>query len=299
MADNDVNISGGVNGDSVEFDDLAVKKTEAKEVFSGDHFLKARIKELEHEKRELAMEKDEMKAVLEKMEEEKLAAGKKMEAAEAERNELEMKAMQSITKRAFDLEGEVLRLQHDLGSAMNAGDEASREVERLMREVDELKKEKSALLEKVIAQVEELKRLESDSGSKIIDLENQIESLTESDRVARKEAAIAEEKAKARLNELEREITQVKKEKTAVEGRMASLDDELKSSEKKVIEMAKRIQELAEDAEANGKILDEMVEKAAERDAGNKVPLPLAGAVSAGVIVAAIAVCYVNYSRTR
>ncbi|GAB4855261.1 hypothetical protein Ancab_023881 [Ancistrocladus abbreviatus] len=304
MTDNDIMING-VNDVPSEFDDFMSKKSGAtatdddgSRVFHLNH----RIEELEREKREGEEGMKRMEAEIEDLMKENAAMQEQIDElkkAEVEKSESESKALESIAKRAMELETEVARLQHDLITSMNAEEEANQEIEELRREIDGLKREKAAL--------------EADSERKISELERKNEELQEKGRVAESEKAKAEQNANARMDETEGEIVRLRREKKEVEESVSVLKAQLKKSDEKVKEMEAKLTQLMEKSEESDKMISGVMEKAAARDGvdglvgrnkfggfrGLKVQLPVAGAASAAVVLAAVSVYYIRYSRTR
>lgn len=82
--------------------------------------------------------------------------------------ETHKKAAEAIAKRAFELEGHTVRLEHDLTSAMNEADEANRE----NRELKEMVKERESL-------IVELRREKVEVEDKVKKMEDKMEELLE------------------------------------------------------------------------------------------------------------------------
>ncbi|GAB2287491.1 hypothetical protein Dimus_021867 [Dionaea muscipula] len=144
--------------------DLAREKDESEKKISE---LKAEVEELRKGKLDLVNEKDEAKkkiveleAEIERLRGEKAAMKDEIDGikkAEMERSEDGRRAVESIAKRALELETEVSRLQHDLITAATAADESTREVAELRREIEVLKGEK-ARFEEEVSQVKALEK---------------------------------------------------------------------------------------------------------------------------------------------
>ncbi|GAB4830389.1 hypothetical protein Ancab_020026 [Ancistrocladus abbreviatus] len=289
MANNDIMING-VNDALSEFDDFTTKKTgpiggEDNKVVHADQ-LNHRVEELERDKREREENVKKLEAEIEELMKEKTAMKElidELKKAENEKSELESKALKSIAKRTMELETEVARLQHDLISSMNAGEEANREIEELRGEIEGLKGEKAAL--------------EADSDMKISDLERK-------QRMVETEKAKTHENANAKMDEREGE--------EEVEESVSLPEAKLKKSEEKGKEMEAKSMQLMGKSKESDKMISGLMEKAATQGSvhglrggdecggfkGLKVPLPVAWATSTTVVLAMVVVCCIRYSRT-
>ncbi|KAJ8438331.1 hypothetical protein Cgig2_013379 [Carnegiea gigantea] len=259
MADNDV----FVNGDSTEFLDAdhSPKKTPPAAADDGDSGvvdeLKRKVEALEQEKSNLERENEESASKIGELKEQVVVLRREKEG-ETERSESERRAAEAIAKRAAQLEGEVARLQHDLITAMNEGEEANREIQELKAKIGELE-------EKARREKEEIDELRRDKKAA-------------EDSVGRLQAMLEESKAKVE----------------AMEVKMEELIKKSAESEKLVGGLMEKVAEKQREAIAEDDVDNE---KSGTSINGFKAQLPLIGAVSAGAVVAAMAVCYVRHSE--
>ena len=261
MADNDVLVNG-VNGDSTEFLDAdhPPKKVSADD---GDYGDSGVVDELKRRVEVLELEKSNLERENEESASkigelrDQVVVLRKEKEAEVDRSVFERRATEAIAKRAAELEGEVARLQHDLITAMNEGEEANREIQELKVRIGEL--EEKARREK--EEMDELRR----------------EKKAAEDSAGRLEAMLEESKAKVE----------------AMEVKMDELIKKSAESEKLVGGLMEKVAEKQREAIVE----DDVDEKSSSSINGFKAQLPLIGAVSAGAVVAAIAVCYVRHSR--
>lgn len=183
--------------------------------------LTLKLKLLELEKFNLLRENDETKErVGELMAEiEKLRSGEGEVRAKLEKMEREVdlaedgkRAMESIVKRAADLEIEVSRLQHDLNDA----DDASKEVAKLRSAAEE----KDRIIEGLEREVEGFKIGRAESDTKVRELERKIGALE----------VRAEMELRDKVEETEREISGLKEKIGVCKARIATDSIEDKGS---------------------------------------------------------------------
>lgn len=258
MADNDVVING-VNGDSSEFldadaDDRPSTKKSPDSDAVGD--LNRRIEALELEKSKLERENGESAHRIGQLKDQVVDLRREKEA-ETERAESESKAAEAIAKRASELEGDVFRLQHDLITSMNTGEELSREIQNLQAKIGEL---------------EEKARREKD----------EMEAL-------RRENKVAEDS----INKLEAMLEDSNKKVKVMEEKMEELEKKSTESDELIGGLVEKVEEREREAIAE----DEKSSTCSNGFKGLKTQLPLIGAVSAGAIVATMAVIYIRHSR--
>ncbi|GAB4827187.1 hypothetical protein Ancab_034077 [Ancistrocladus abbreviatus] len=178
----------------------------------------------------------------------------------------------------MELETEVARLQHDLISLMNTGEEANLEIEELRGEIEGLREE-----------------------------------LQKRERMVETEKAKTHENATAKMDEREGEVSRLRREKEEVEESVSLLEAKLKKSEEKGKEMEAKLMQLMGKSKESDKMISGLMEKAAAQGGvhglrggdeyggfkGLKVPLPVAEAALATVVLAMVAACCIRYSRTR
>lgn len=270
---------------------------------------KERVGELVAEIEKLRSEDGEMRAKLEKME------------REVELGEEGKRAMESIVKRAMDLEIEVSRLQHDLISAMSDADEANKEVAELRSAAEE----KGRRIEGLEREVDGLKNGRAESDIRVRELERKIGALEVRESEARSEKVRAERELREKVEEKEREISGLKEKIGDLEARIVKVlselqssknekmgaEDALKKSEEKAKEMESKLVELQGELEQAEKVIGGLRDKTAEtingrreivdaiEDKGSKLQWPVVAAGSTGAIVVAAAVAYVCYGRRQ
>lgn len=124
------------------------------------------VEVLEREKVQLIKENEEVKEKVQKLGEEVLGLTSDKEKMEELVEKAEYgKTLGVITGRAADLKTEVLRLQHDLLSAMSEGDDANKELLMVKKALEEsklkaaeLEKEKELIKERFLGETEEVKK---------------------------------------------------------------------------------------------------------------------------------------------
>ncbi|KAF5203205.1 hypothetical protein FRX31_007208 [Thalictrum thalictroides] len=208
-------------------------------------------------------------------------------------SEADKRALGAISSRASELEIEVSRLQHDLGSTMGENDELGTELREMKREFEELKeKEKEKGLK-----VDELEKEKLELMGKIANEKEEKEKLEEEN-----------EKIKGELGKKENEIGMWKKQKEDIESKITLLEEALKKSEVKVGEMELKSNELQSNLEelnqknlVNGDAV--VASKSGNREIGLKglkVQWP-AALVSTGTlaVAAAAAGVYICYAKKR
>ncbi|XP_057954948.1 peroxisomal and mitochondrial division factor 2-like isoform X1 [Malania oleifera] len=251
----DENIHNGVASEledrTVEIDGISSKDHDDHDSSQSEMIRKIEV--LQHEKIELERENDEIKERMgnltveieglmnDKMEmREKLG---KMER-EIEQSESDKKAVEAIAARAFELETEVSRLQHDLISSMSEGEEANAEVVKLKSQLEEKVEEANAEVVKLKSQLEE----------KVAYLEN----------LEKKQAGLCKEveKVKAGLELAERKVRVERSERVRVEEEMKV---KIEKKETETSELKRRIEELESVLAKNALELEKMFkEKMAE-----------------------------------
>lgn len=252
MADNEALVNG-VNGDSSDLYDADHPAKKTTSVTSVDE-LNQRIEALEKEKSDLERQNSQSEAKIGELQVE--IETLRMENAESESNR---RAAEAIAKRAAELEGHVVRLEHDYITAMNEGAEASREVQQLTAMIRELG--------------EKAKREKEERESEITTL-----------RREKKEVEDSVGELKTLLKESEDKVKQMEEK----------MDELVKKSEESD-NLINGLMETIAEREAN---IPEAVDEKLSDDGfkGLKAQLPVIGAVSAGVvIVAAAAACYVRH----
>ncbi|KAE9456720.1 hypothetical protein C3L33_11376, partial [Rhododendron williamsianum] len=240
-----------INGAALREDDGSVEvfvdfdETNAKAAPSGSTMAQ-KIEALEQEKRQLVHENDIVRERIDKLKEEikGLESDKAELKREVEQSGADKRALESISARAYTLETEVSRLQHDLITSVNEGEEAGREIVELRREVEGLKerasraevfeKERDLLLERVDEREDEVRKIR-----KVVE-----------DR----EALVAKK---------ELEVERVKKERDELEGL-------LEEAERKGREMEEKVAELRKELEAREKIICGLKERAVDLVNGSK-----------------------------
>ncbi|XP_048127735.1 peroxisomal and mitochondrial division factor 1 isoform X2 [Rhodamnia argentea] len=261
-------IVNGVSDPEVEDPHPADQRGVASEV----NDLPLKLKLLELEKFNLLRENDETKERVGQLmaEIEKLRSGEGEVRAMLEKMKREVelaedgkRAMESIVKRAADLEIEVSRLRHELNDADGTSEGSVVE-------------EKNQRIEGLEREVEGFKNGRAESDIKVRELERKIAALEVRESEVGSEKVRAEMELRGKVEEKEREISGLKEE-------IAMLMSELQSS--------KDEKKAAEDASKKSK------EKAKEME--SKLQWPVVAAGSTGAIVVAAAVAYVCYGRRQ
>lgn len=210
-----------------------------------------KIQVLEQEKRELVHENDVVKERINKLKEEikGLESDKAELKREVERSESDKRALESISARAYELETEVSRLQHDLITSVNEGEESGREVVQLRREVEELKKNelKAELFEKERDML--LEMIDKDAV-RVRELEGKIDE--KEDEIRKMKKLIEDRDLIVAKNGVEME--RVKKEREELEGL-------LRKAERKGKEMEEKVGELRKELEASERMISGLKEK--------------------------------------
>ncbi|KAJ7960681.1 peroxisomal and mitochondrial division factor 2-like [Quillaja saponaria] len=295
--------------------------------------LNQKIEALERKKIELAKENSEMEDKVKKLmveiqglkhdEAEMKERLREMEE-EVERSQDAKKASEVIAARAAELETELSRLQHDLISTRSEAEESRAEVVELKRVLGE----KGTKVENLKREVEELKQAKAENEKKLRDLERKA-GILEAREIEEKSKKIrVEEEMRERIDEKEKEISGFKKKvdefntvisnnRTALEKWVhenVKLEEALGKSEEKTRTMESKVVQLQEQVVEAEKVITALKETAVEavngtvnnitrsidgEEKGLKLQWPVVAAGSTGAIVAAAAVIYVCYGRSR
>ncbi|KAI4383375.1 hypothetical protein MLD38_009220 [Melastoma candidum] len=285
--------------------------------------LSRKVKSLELEKAELARGNDEAKQRNHELLNEVKRLKGEGEAMRAKiedmRMEIELvdegrRAMDSIMKRAVDLETEVSRLQHDLVSALHEVEEVNRDAANLRGILAE-KEKKAGELE---FEVEAMKKGKAESENRERELERKVGDLAAKESEWKSEKARSETELQGRLKEKEGLLSEYKKKVETLEAELGKskaeleqvrkdksvVGDSLKESEEKVKKLEREMMELQRDLSAAECVVMGMKEKA--RDAvggkclvGMKEHWHLVAAGSAGAVAVAAVMAHVYFSKRR
>lgn len=293
--------------------------------------LTQRLKSLELERADLVRGSDESKgrvqnllAEIERLRSEAAVSREKFNKMEKEIELAEegQRAMESVAKRAAELETEVSRLQHDLISAMSEGGEANKEVAELKTLVEE----KGKRVDGLEREMEILKKGKAESEMKVRDLERKIGILEVRETEGKSEKLRVEMELKEKIGEKEKEIGELKDKVESLESTLkrealqlekwkkekSCADDALNESEKKVNEMGSKLLDLQGELERAENVISELKERAMETingtingltgitgvcDKGLKVQWPLVAVGSAGAVAVMAATAYICYTR--
>ncbi|XP_054796461.1 peroxisomal and mitochondrial division factor 2-like [Prosopis cineraria] len=294
--------------------------------------LKKKIEALEREKDDLVNEYAGRKELTQKLtlEIEDLRNGKaellkKVEEMEKEVEEFQesRRVAESIAKRAFDLETEVTRLQHDSIAEMSAAEEARAEADELRRALAD-KESRVGNLER---EVEGLKKTKAESEVKVRDLEKKLGVLEKKEVEERNKRIRIEEELREKISEKEREVQDLKAKTAELEKVVVgngsemenwveekkNLEEALRESEDKAKRMELNILQLQQEASEAEDVIGTLREKAFGAVNGRvngleveekglkglKLQWPLVAAGSTGAIAAAAVVVYVFYGKRR
>ncbi|PIA30052.1 hypothetical protein AQUCO_05700037v1 [Aquilegia coerulea] len=223
------------------------------------------IKENEENREKIKLLMDE----IEELKTDRLEMKKRLD----ERNEADKKTLEAISTRAAELEIEVSRLQHDLGSTMGENDDLVKELKDLKKGFEVLEKEKVELMGQIAREKEE------------------------------------NEKIKGELEKKEKEIVSWKMQKEEIESKIHLLEEALKNSEGRVGEMEVKSKELQSNLEelnekklVNGDAVVASESQCSRREfgfKGVKVQWPAALASTGTLAVAAAAAVYIHYAKKR
>lgn len=293
-----------------------------------------KLKSLELERADLVRGSDETKErirelldEIERLKSEEASMGEKLERMETEIELAEegKRAMESIVKRAVELETEVSRLQHDLISTMSEGEEANKEIAELKTVVDE----KGQRVEVLEIELENLKTGRAESEMKVRDLERKIGVLEVREIEGKSEKLRVERELKEKIGEKEKEITELKDKVESLEvvvrrealeleklkKEKSGLDESLWESEKKAKVMESKLLDLQGQLVRAEKVISELKVHAMDTingtvdglrgiaDEGGKGlkmqwPLVTVGSTGAVAVVAAVAyICYARHAR--
>ncbi|KAH7533741.1 peroxisomal and mitochondrial division factor 2 [Ziziphus jujuba] len=292
--------------------------------------LSRKIEKLEREKQELVSENEEDKERIKKM----TAEIRKLKSDEAElkeklvekEREIEQSedgknVLESIAKRAVELETEVSRLQHDLITSMNESQEKTDEVVELKK----VSAEKGAKIDALEKEVERLKTAKAEAEMRVRELERKVGILEVKEIEDKSRKLRVEEELKERVGEKEKEIIGFKKTIEQLESEIAKnaqelakwakdklgVDDELRESQNRAKAMELKIVELQEEIEEAAKAMkDKTVEaingtvtevkelfNGGEEDTTG-LNLPVVVGSTGAIAVAAVAL-YVLYGKRR
>ncbi|KAK4796260.1 hypothetical protein SAY86_028586 [Trapa natans] len=296
--------------------------------------LTQKIKSLELDRADLVRGNDESKERIQVLlvEIERLKSEAAVSVGKFERMEKEIelaeegqRAMDSIMKRAAELETEVSRLQHDLISVMSEGEEYNKEIAEL-KTLEEEKGKRVVGLEK---EIEILKKDKTESEVKARDLERKIGILEVRETEGKREKLRVEMELEEKIGEKEKEVGELKDKIESLEWIVkrealqlekwkkneSCADNALKESQKKENEMGSKLLDLQGELEQAEKVISEMKERATENingtinglrgitdadEKGSRVQWPLVavGSTGAVAVVAAMAyICYVRHAR--
>ncbi|XP_065852355.1 peroxisomal and mitochondrial division factor 2-like [Euphorbia lathyris] len=282
------------NGVGLENDDSTTEIFYEPDQRENETKMKVKVDALEQEKLSLISENEDIKAqiVQFKAEIESLRSESsklKLTLGEMERENEEskknLKALDVIAHRAQQLESEVVRLQHDLISAMSAGEESNSEISEM----------KKLLGEKELS-LEELRREKVEEENKIRDLEKKIGALEVKEVEERSKKVRMEEEMLEKLDEKEKEMGEYKKKLQASEEKLSEMEGKVLEMQKKVEEAEISIGGLKErsmDA-VNGFEGEKSIGKGTE---GLKVGMPVLAVGLTGAFLATAAVVYIHYAR--
>lgn len=235
------------NGDV--FDDAEIGADDDYEADSKASALSQKLTALEQEKRELVHENEvvkerveKLKKTIEELDNEKAELRKKVEKSESEN-----RALGSVAARASELEGEVVRLQHDLITASNGLAESNSEVSQLKAALDGLKsseEEKRVKLEAVEGErnllIAKLSKLESNGN----DHRAEMEAKEQEVRAFKKKiqdlenAAVLEKGLDKEREELQKRLNELEKMKKEMSDRVVELEKKLEEKERVIAERA-------------------------------------------------------------
>ncbi|XP_044504119.1 peroxisomal and mitochondrial division factor 1-like [Mangifera indica] len=229
---------------------------------------------------------------------------------EIEGSEEDKKVFESIAARAFELETEVSRLQHDLITAMSAGDEAIAEVAELKTNL----REKVVKLEGLEKEIDGLKSEKADSEKKVRELERKIGTLEVRELEEKSKRVRVEEELREKIDEKESEISGFKKKVKDLESELdkwkvekKSVEGSLKESVSKSKEMEVKISELEKEIEKAKAVISGLKEKTLDGFNGNvrdfkpsvddgrkslNLQWPIVAATASVLAVAVVGVCY-------
>ncbi|KAL4622272.1 hypothetical protein ACB092_06G285500 [Castanea dentata] len=294
-----------------------------------------KIESLEREKVELASENSESKELIKKLsleigelrsdnasKEEKLGEM----AREIERSGEELKALESVARRAVELETEVSRMQHDLISSMSEGEEANKEASELKRALGE----KGERVERLEREVESLRKEKLESEKRVRELERKVGVLEMKEVEEKSKRVRIEEEMRDKIDEKEREIGGFRKKVQELETVVAKsgaelekwvreklgLEESLRKSDEKAKVTESMMLGLKKEVEEAEKVISGLKEKAAEaingsvngvrefvvegeKKSGLKLDWPVVAGSTVAIASAAAAAAYVVYARRR
>ncbi|KAG6661647.1 peroxisomal and mitochondrial division factor 2-like [Carya illinoinensis] len=331
----DVRISNGVSFDAEDnqtgenFYDLD-QRTDNEVRDSG---LTKKIESLELEKLQLVRENAEVRervekltAEVEELQNNNASMKEKLEGMEKEieQSEEAKKALDAIAARAFELETEVSRLQHDLISTMSEGEEANIE----LVELKGILGDKGVRIENLEREVESLKKEKVESERKTRELERKVGVLEVREIEEKSKKVRIEEEMREKIAEKERELGGFRKKVQDLESVISEKRSELekwtrekldlkalsRESEEKLKLMELKVVGLQKEMEEAEKVITGLKEKAVDTISGSlngiresvisgeKKGLNLDWPVvvgATGAIAVAAAATYVIYARRR
>ncbi|KAK4743650.1 hypothetical protein SAY87_009962 [Trapa incisa] len=267
--------------------------------------------------------KERVRELLDEIERVKSEEASRREKFDRMEREIELadegkRAMESIVKRAVELETEVARLQHDLISAMSEGEENGKELAELRIVVEE----KGQKVERLELELENLKTGRSESEMKVRDLERKIGVLEVKEIEGKSEKLRLERELEEKIREKEKKIIELKDKveglevvarKEALEleklkKEKCGMDEALRESEKKGKDMESKLHDLQEEMERAEKVIGELKECAMDTingtlgglrgitdvgSKGSKVQWPLVAVGSTATVALVAALAYI------
>lgn len=283
-----------------------------------------KIEDLEREKEELISENDEIKDKMKKLtleldqlKSDEQQMKEKLDGMEKEmdHSDEEKKLLESVAARAVELETEVARLQHDLITAMNEGDEASAEVGELKEQLGE----KGLKIEELDKEIVSLNKAKAESEKRLRELERNIGVLEMREMEEKSKKLRMEEEMRDRINEKEKEISGFKKKVDELESEVnrtgvllqtsmaekKAMEEALKESEEKARTMDAKILLLQNEVGEAEKLVNDLKERKVELINGNTrnicgtkgLDFPTIAAGSTGAVLVAAAVVYLYACR--
>lgn len=248
-----------------------------------------KVKSLELEKAELACGNDEARERNHELmvEIERLKGEEEDMRGKLERMRLEIelaedgkRVMDSIMKRAADLETEVVRLQHDWISATHEVEEVNRDAVELRRVVEEKEKR----IEGLEVEVEALRNRKADSEMKVRDFERDVGVSLAREVELKSEKVRAETELQEKIREKEGLVSAYEKKVDTMEGEVGKiraelekvkkdksvLEDALKESEEKVKKLEQKMIELQRELEVAESVVGALMEKAGKAVNGKR-----------------------------
>ncbi|KAK4770156.1 hypothetical protein SAY87_030688 [Trapa incisa] len=293
--------------------------------------LAQKLKSLELERAGLVRGSDEnnerIRELLDEIERLKSEEASRRDKFERMEREIELaedgeRAMESIAKRAVELETEVARLQHDLISVTSEGEEASKELAELRTVVEE-KGQKVEVLE---LELENLKTGRAEGEMKVRDLERKIGVLEVKEIEGKSDKLRLERELMENIGEKEKVITELKEKMESLEviarrealkleklkKEKSDMDVALRESEKKCKDMESKLHDLQGELERAEKVIGQLKETSMDTingtvgglreiidvgSKGSKVQWPLLAVGSTGTVAVVAALAYICYAK--